>query len=241
MKHTATRMGWVRSLLLSLVALASVAATVVACSGGTPCAGVGESCSENSDCCHNHCEEGRCCRGIGADLDLADPASDCCSGQIRTGPYGPFCCGTDGMEVSTEDRCCELYSWNPTTHRCEAPPCPAGYTWRENAAVVGGGGCVGPGDVTVPPEIPEPEPPPCSRCDDLSEPDCWFYRVYHEGYFDDELGTECRAFGPFQASDERMAEECARRLAAEQGLPMDHRVWVVEDISDWPGRECLME
>jgi hypothetical protein len=240
MKRTARLIRSVRSLFLSLVALVSIAAIVAGCDGGTPRADVGEPCSEDSDCRHNHCEGGRCCRGIGADLDLDDPASDCCSGQIRSGDYGPYCCGTDGMVVDSEDECCELYTWNSRTRRCAAPRCPPGCTW-DVGAVEGGGACVCPGDVTVVPDIPAPDLAPCSECDDPSEPDCRWYRVYHEGYPADELGTECRAFGPFHARDEGEAEMCARILAAERGLPRDDREWIIEDISDWPGQGCLVE
>ncbi len=200
------------------------------------CDGVNEPCSENADCCHNHCEGGRCCRGIGADLASADPASDCCSGQIRTGYYGPYCCGTAGMIVTSADRCCEGLEWNSSTGECLTPSCPPGCTLRVGSATVGDDYCECPPGSGTTPEIA-----PCSPCTDPSEPNCWFYRVYHEGYNSSggALGTECRLAGPFHASSEDEAEDCARIIAANRGLP-SNRAWVVDDISDSPGRECIV-
>jgi len=233
MKNTRKFTSLLRLLLLSLVVAGGIASIIA--SNGNDCVEVGESCSENSDCCHNHCEGGRCCRGIGADLASEAPASVCCSGQIRTGPYGPYCCGTDGMVVSSDDRCCEGLERNPRTGACIAPRCPPGCTWRDSASVVGGGECECPpsgGGGT-------PEIPPCSSCDVPSESNCWFYRVYHEGYTSSgtPIGTGCRTAGPFQAPNEAAAVDCARRIAAATGLSSD-RPWVVEDISDTPGQEC---
>ncbi len=207
---------------------------LTSCFPSRDCVDVNESCSEDSDCCHYHCEGGSCCRGIGADLSYSDPPSDCCSGRIRTNERtGPYCCGTAGMEVSSADRCCEGLGWNPATGECAVPDCPPDCTWND-ADVVGGGECVCDDDVTVP-EIP------CSPCDNLSEPDCWFYRVYHEGYTSsgDPSGDGCRLAGPFWAPDEATAEDCASREVADRGLTADIP-WVVEDISDIPGQECLV-
>jgi hypothetical protein len=116
--------------LLRMFLLTCVVATgfvsIVATGDDEPCLDVGEACTSDSECCHNHCEEGRCCRGIGADLASDDPPSVCCSGAIRRDPVtGPYCCGTEGMVVSSEDRCCDGLSWVPLTGVCTRCPPPA--------------------------------------------------------------------------------------------------------------------
>lgn len=197
------------------------------------CDSLGEACFEDSDCCSNHCEGGTCCGGPGADLDYDEPVSNCCSGQSREGPLGPYCCATAGTVVPYDDRCCEGLVRHPTTGECTAP-CASPCYWElhplegEDLCVCPGGD--GPGIVCQ----------PCSPCYDSSESDCWVYRVYHAGYYDDfQLGQQCRVFGPFCAPDEATAEACARNGAAVAGFSTDWPLVVEEYSGPLDDSACL--
>lgn len=87
---------------------------------------------------------------------------------------------------------------------------------------------------------PDPLPPPCSECDDPSESDCWFYTVYHEGYFGPDmiLGQGCRLYGPFYARDAETAEYCARAAAEAEGLSHEW-AWIVEEYTGPLGAACM--
>jgi hypothetical protein len=221
MKHTTRPIALLRLLLLSFVVVGSIAA-ILACNGNDDCVSVGESCSENSDCCSHHCEGGRCCRGIGAALDHDEPASNCCSGQIRTGSYGPYCCGTAGTVVSRDDKCCAGLARDDRTGECTEPSCEPPCVPNPQMTV-GGDPCVCPPGIDLPIL-------PCSPCGDPSESECWIYRVYNEGYMRGETGTGCRGYGPFSASDAATAEACARWHANTEGFP-SNPPWVVEEYS----------
>lgn|GEM_PF-3312719 len=228
---------------LSLLKMVLLAVVVVAgffsivATDDDPCLDVGETCTSDGECCANHCEDGRCCRGVGADLDSDEGPSACCSGAIRRDPVtGPYCCGTEGMVVSSDDRCCEGISRDPLTGVCTS--CPSPCYWAAAPSVVGGEReCVCPdGDGTVP-TVPRL---PCSSCDDLSASDCWLYTVYHEGYYGPDiiLGQGCRLYGPFYAPDAETAERCARAAAEAEGFSWEW-AWVVEEYTGSPPAPCV--
>lgn len=224
------RMSLTRYLLLAVICIGGLVSILA--TNGNGCLGVNEACEENSACCSNHCEGGRCCKGVPAALGSSDPASDCCSGQIRVGDHGPYCCGTEGMMVDDAEDCCEGLERVYATGRC-AVPCPPGCTRTRPSVVGDAGGCEC--DDEVPPT--PVEIPPCQPCTDLSDDNCYFYRVSHEQYWDDVLGTGCRLYGPFTAPDDETAEWCARNFAGAEGFSGSWP-WLVEDLTEAPGKEC---
>lgn len=239
MRSTKT-ISWIRFLLLIVVMISGLASILA--TNGSDCVALHEACDENSDCCSHHCEGGSCCRGVPAALKSDDPASDCCSGQIRSGDFGPYCCGTEGMMVDDAEDCCEGLVRVFATGRCEVP-CPPGCSRGTSSTRVVGEAvdcvCDDDDDPDTPTTI---ETPPCRPCSDLSDDNCYYYRVFHDGFWDDEFDivTGCRAYGPFTAPDDATAEWCARNFALDEGFS-GVRPWVVEDITEAASKRCEVE
>jgi hypothetical protein len=168
---------------------------------------------------------GVCCASEGRVLADDETSAVCCSGQTRNGTSGPYCCATAGERVISEDRCCEGLEYVPRDGRGECrEPCPPG-CHANPEYVVGGEQCICPpgGGGGV-----EPHPQPCTPCTDPDAADCRTYRVYNEGYFGEfVVGKGCVPL-TFYAPDEKTAEECARQLAAAQGLSQNW-AYVVEE------------
>jgi hypothetical protein len=223
-----------KTVLLAVVVAAGFLSIIAT---NDSCLEIGEPCTGDGECCVNHCEDGRCCRSVGADLDSDEGPSSCCSGAIGRDPdTGAYCCGTEGMAVSVDDPCCEGMSRDPETGACSR--CPSPCYWSSEPAVVGTEPeCVCPDDDTTTPSVPIP---PCSICDDPSASDCWFYTVYHEGYYGPDmiLGQGCRLYGPFYAPDADAAENCARAAAVYEGFSREW-AWVVEEYAGPLGAACL--
>jgi len=217
-----------RSVLLAVVIVGGFV-SILATNGRDCTAELGESCTEWSDCCLGICEGGRCCRDVGGDLSPDTPASECCSGQINDIGHGPYCCATAGMVVGAADRCCSGLVRDFETGQCY-DPCPAGCYWEHGPVTHDAGDqCVCPGNgtgATPGTGVTPPGPRACSPCN-VTEPNCYVYRAYEEGYWDSALGTGCRGIGPFYAPNQRAAEQCAREAAVRLG----YEGWTLEAYS----------
>lgn len=230
MKGSRTLLPIIRMLLLAGTIAGGVLAIIA--SNGDPCLDIGASCESNGECCANNCEEGRCCRGDGAELGMDESQSVCCSGRRRTGIYGPYCCGTEGRVVVREEVCCEGLGRDVVTGRCSE--CPSPCYWAVAPSTWGPGRtCVCPDSPGYDPEYEPPPITPCTECDDPAADDCWFVRVAHEGYFGSELvlGQGCRVYGPFYAPDEGSAQDCARAFATAEGISHDW-AWEIETYDE---------
>ncbi|TAA47435.1 MULTISPECIES: hypothetical protein [Corallincola] len=203
----------IRPLILAFIVIFGIAAILA--SKSEDCTDIGESCTAETNCCQaGNCENDRCCRGNNAALDSDAPASDCCSGQIRTGPYGPYCCATDGMTASSQDRCCEGLYWNNRTGLCSSSPCEPGCTWDPGPASHGSGECDCPGGGGS----DDPAIAPCTECAPCAggrAEEHYSMRVYNE-----ENDFCCTTAPPFWAPDEETAEACARRICACEDSPI---------------------
>jgi hypothetical protein len=178
---------------------------------------LGETCSENPECCSGHCsEEGICCIGPGQTPSSHDP-EDCCSGRLESGK----CCATSGMVADDAGDCCSGLVYSSTSKRCLSPQeaCEEqeGCRWIESS-VVGGTRCdcpEGGGAVIVPPE---------ERCRECASqrlcPDADHYYTYPNMV---AMSTECIEdcevpdYGPIWASSEERANECANQRMRELG------------------------
>lgn len=150
------------------------------------------------------------------------------------GDSGPRCCSDDwDLRVADSSRCCTGLEFELDARGgggyCR-DLCPDGCYYEPDALRLDVE-CVCPGEGIEPPGWTD-----CEVCYDIDDPNCWVYRVYHEGYFDpQDINKRCIVF-VFYASTEKVAEDCAVDLADAAGLSLDWP-WVVEWYQDLGGCE----